>query len=46
MPGKMSDLDIMPENIMTSGGYAGEDEDARANSSERSGQALKNVGSG
>ena len=26
MSGKMSDQDIMPENIVTSGGYAGEDE--------------------
>ena len=46
MPWKMSDPGIMPEKIMKSGGDAGEDEEIRANSGERSRQAQEKVGSG
>ena len=46
MPGKMSDPGIIPKKIMKSRGDAREDEEIRANYRERSGQALKKVGSG
>ena len=46
MPGKMSDPSTIPEKIMKSGGDVGDGEEILASSRERSGQALKKVGSG
>ena len=43
MLGKMSDPGTMPEKIMKFGGDAGEDEEIRENSGERSGKAPENV---
>ena len=43
MPGKMSDSGTMPIKIMKFGGDAREDEEIRANSGERSRQALEKV---
>ena len=45
MPGKMNDLDTIPEKIMKSGSDAGEDEEICASSGEGSGQVSKKIGS-